>query len=706
MAVSRREFCTALTGGALAKKVGNEVFIFEPDASGYTAKATGGTKPRRLADKFADVLHVKDFGARCDGVTDDTEALQAAIDAAAQKGCVVQIEGKLLVDSANVTLKKDTSIVGNAIACATDRHSDLAASVQSTIVLNGSYSIVMEENTAIENMRIMNKAVDLPYEEEPSSIPNISSFTGTAIQSTSNKRGITLKNISLLGFSKSIKLDTVYHTKIYSLTSDSVNGIDAEDCIFAHIQDCLFDETKYSNLTVTSGYRDDSVGFLLDNCNSFVLVNCMTHCHDTGFEIENSTKVYLKGCVANWNSSATPIDTTLGINISDSTYCDIEGTEVTHYGIGLKMDASDVRVVGNIFRQCAKYCISYEGLTKAVIVGNLLSGQYDTVVILNLDSTGLSLVFTNNVVYGLYSAGIASTDSLFSCSFPVVVKDNINFTVAPYFTAFDDSGASAIQYKSNKASAGGVDIAFKTSRGTIASPVTVENGDCLALIRALSWDGQNYSNTASIKFEQYGTYGGAIKFGTRDRTGGATFTFTRVSITDKGDIKPGADNYSQLGDSNLRFKSLYAVTGTIQTSDARAKNSVQDIPDSVLDAWGCIRYKEFKFNDAIESKGNSARTHVGLIAQDIENVFKAKGLDGFRYGLLCHDAWEAEEEKEKDPDTGEEKVFRKEAGDRYSLRYDEVFALESAYLRHRADQAEARISALEERLAAIEAKLG
>lgn len=191
----------------------------------------------------------------------------------------------------------------------------------------------------------------------------------------------------------------------------------------------------------------------------------------------------------------------------------------------------------------------------------------------------------------------------------------------------------------------------------------------------------------------------------RNSSGNAS---AQVSVVYKYDgtmsFGPVTDNDITLGASNTRWKQLYAGTATINTSDARLKTEPEAIPDAVLDAWGDVGWQQFQMLDAVAEKGaDKARLHSGLIAQRIDEAFKARGLDVSRYGLFCHDEWEAEPE-ERDEHGNVEKEARP-AGDIYSLRYEEALCMEAAYQRRRADRAEARLAALEERLSAIEAKL-
>ena len=38
-------------------------------------------------------------------------------------------------------------------------------------------------------------------------------------------------------------------------------------------------------------------------------------------------------------------------------------------------------------------------------------------------------------------------------------------------------------------------------------------------------------------------------------------------------------------------------------------------------------------------KSDKARIHFGIIAQDLEDAFKAEGLDASKYAMFCSDTW-------------------------------------------------------------------
>ena len=154
------------------------------------------------------------------------------------------------------------------------------------------------------------------------------------------------------------------------------------------------------------------------------------------------------------------------------------------------------------------------------------------------------------------------------------------------------------------------------------------------------------------------------------------------------------DNTVNLGASSYRWKQLYAGTTTISTSDERLKENITPIDDDVLDAWGEVGWYQYQFKESVAEKGETkARLHTGAIAQRIESVFTAHGLDANRYGLLCYDEWNATP-AERD-EQGNITEPAKPAGNRYSLRYEEALCMEAAYQRRRADRLEERIARLE-----------
>lgn len=74
---------------AFAKKKGDHIDVFEGPhtlADFFSVIAEGSDVPRMLKDRFADVINVRDFGAKGNGTTDDTEAIQAALNVAQMAG--------------------------------------------------------------------------------------------------------------------------------------------------------------------------------------------------------------------------------------------------------------------------------------------------------------------------------------------------------------------------------------------------------------------------------------------------------------------------------------------------------------------------------------------------------------------------------------------------------------------------------------------
>lgn len=107
------------------------------------------------------------------------------------------------------------------------------------------------------------------------------------------------------------------------------------------------------------------------------------------------------------------------------------------------------------------------------------------------------------------------------------------------------------------------------------------------------------------------------------------------------------------------------------SSDKRLKTEFSDIPETVLKAWGKIKWQQFKYIEDVNNKGSgNCRFHVGLIAQDVKEVGDTEGVDLLDYGILCK-------------------------GDFWSIRYAEALSLEASYQRRRAEQLEKRIEALE-----------
>jgi hypothetical protein len=112
-----------------------------------------------------------------------------------------------------------------------------------------------------------------------------------------------------------------------------------------------------------------------------------------------------------------------------------------------------------------------------------------------------------------------------------------------------------------------------------------------------------------------------------------------VFVNGSGSFSSSIDNTMSCGTSGFRWTTVYATTGTINTSDATQKEQVADLTAAELAVARRIKglFKTFKFKDAVAAKGAGARKHIGVMAQDVQAAFAAEGLDANDYGVFCSD---------------------------------------------------------------------
>ena len=159
------------------------------------------------------------------------------------------------------------------------------------------------------------------------------------------------------------------------------------------------------------------------------------------------------------------------------------------------------------------------------------------------------------------------------------------------------------------------------------------------------------------------------------------------SLQFSGNIQPVTDNAASCGLVGSRWATVYAATGTINTSDERLKVWRGKLSPAELAAARRIASEigAYQWRDAIEKKladGTEARFHIGVRAQRVFSIMDEYWLDWRRYGWCCFDKWDAEYEAD-----GETLI--RPAGEMYAIRPDEL----SFFL----------IAAQEQRLLALEA---
>ena len=169
---------------------------------------------------------------------------------------------------------------------------------------------------------------------------------------------------------------------------------------------------------------------------------------------------------------------------------------------------------------------------------------------------------------------------------------------------------------------------------------------------------------------------------------------------------PTSDGKIKLGLPNHKWDTIYAVVGTINTSDRKSKKDINDLD---LDT---IRKFIMDLNPVSYKMIDGTRTHYGMIAQDIEETMNKLGMTPLDFAGFCKDQkMEQYTEKEINED-GEEVEVEKykpiEGEYNYGLRYDEFISPMIKVIQdqeNRIESLESEVKDLKEKLSKIEALL-
>lgn len=148
-------------------------------------------------------------------------------------------------------------------------------------------------------------------------------------------------------------------------------------------------------------------------------------------------------------------------------------------------------------------------------------------------------------------------------------------------------------------------------------------------------------------------------------------------------FRTNANDKFYLGDSSYKWKAVYAVNGTIQTSDRNQKENIVSIAEKYEELFKRLKPVTFELKG-----GEHDRTHIGLIAQDVKESMDEIGLTAQDLAAYCVDI-----KKEYDEEKEEDVVVLDENGkpiETYSLRYTEFIALNT----HMIQKQQAEIEAL------------
>jgi hypothetical protein len=248
---------------------------------------------------------------------------------------------------------------------------------------------------------------------------------------------------------------------------------------------------------------------------------------------------------------------------------------------------------------------------------------------------------------GISAGGtIASTTGSFTAQVATFPNLLLNETSAgsglKFLRIAGSSGAFKIQ-KINDSFTTSTDLATVDTSGNLTTGGNITGIGGVVVQSATTPIFQTYESGAgaNLKYMRFIANSGVM---TLQKINDAYNTFTdQITVEASGHFRPGADNTQTLGSASFRWSTVYAGTGTINTSDGREKTAIAPLTDVEVAAAKDLTRElgGFKFLSSIADKGDAARTHIGMTVQRAIEIMKGHGLDPMAYAFICYDKWEA-----------------------------------------------------------------
>jgi hypothetical protein len=510
------------------------------------------TANRTIAQKFAESISVKDYGAIGDGTTDDTAAIQAALNANSD---VFVPEGTYLISSTiSIPANKKLSFAGGrGIIPGTLPKAYLIK--KSTMTTNG---IELNSGAILENGGLICQV------------------------------GNTGDGVAVIG--NRFIIDSFY---VQYAGNDGIR-------------------------VGTAAGGNFNVG-TISNCISVYNGRYGLYIHDGKAAAADANVITVSNLVADYNTSH-------GIILGNSFWVTlINALTQANGGWGLYIDPT---VYYGSVASSRYHSIVGGDFNEGNTLGSASIGGYGCIVYMPEANQALSITGEFNSLYGtssIISGGLLATDT--------AITAQIASASTSYPFIAENIG--------NAANGRGVGTQFKVPNGSNTSRI---GGQIKVEQATTNKENMIFEvNVSGSLVSMLGIYGNANFVG------------------------PATDNVYNLGQAGNRWATVYAGTGTINTSDGNEKQDVKDLSVKELAVAKAIKglIKSFKFKDAIKEKGSDARIHVGVIAQDVKAAFETEGLDASNYALFCSNTW-----------TDDSNIEHTRLG----IRYDELLAFVIASL--------------------------